>query len=236
MTVAATTATANVPTNFSSAAPAASTVEATTTTSSNALSTLSNNFNDFLNLLMTQLKNQDPSSPMDSNQFTSELVQFSSVEQQIKTNASLDQLIKATQGTNLLQSSSLVGQTVQLSGSQATLQNGQTTINYTGQAGQPVSIGVYGKSGTLLASTSVTSSTAAGSWTWNGKASNGAQQPDGAYNVVVQDANGKAVLFTSQGNVTGVQRTGEAVNVSLGGLSVDLSSVESVAGRSSSSE
>ena len=61
MTVAATTATANVPTNFSSAAPAASTVEATTTTSSNALSTLSNNFNDFLNLLMTQLKNQDPS-------------------------------------------------------------------------------------------------------------------------------------------------------------------------------
>ena len=55
----------------------------------NPLASLSSNFSDFLNLLMTQLKNQDPTSPMDANSFTSELVEFSSVEQQINTNTSL---------------------------------------------------------------------------------------------------------------------------------------------------
>ena len=54
-----------------------------------ALTSLSSNFGDFLNLLMTQLQNQDPSSPLDTNQFTTEQVQFSGVEQQINTNASL---------------------------------------------------------------------------------------------------------------------------------------------------
>ena len=54
-----------------------------------ALATLSGNFQNFLQMLMTQLKNQDPTSPMDTNQFTTELVQFSSVEQQISTNSNL---------------------------------------------------------------------------------------------------------------------------------------------------
>ena len=50
------------------------------TSSPNALTSLSTNFNSFLHLLLTQLQNQDPTTPMDTNQFTSELVQFSSVE------------------------------------------------------------------------------------------------------------------------------------------------------------
>ena len=61
---------------------ASSTGSVLTNTGTSALASLSNNFSDFLQLLMTQLQNQDPSSPMDSNQFTSELVQFSGVEQQ----------------------------------------------------------------------------------------------------------------------------------------------------------
>ena len=67
-----------------------------------ALTALSSNFGDFLNMLMTQLKNQDPSSPLDSNQFTQELVSFSGVEQQINTNNSLTQLIQLTQAGELM--------------------------------------------------------------------------------------------------------------------------------------
>ena len=70
-----------------------------TSTSTNALSSLTNNFSSFLNLLMTQLQNQDPSSPMDTNQFTSELVQFSQVEQQITTNSSLTTVFVASHGS-----------------------------------------------------------------------------------------------------------------------------------------
>ena len=57
---------------------------------------LSSNFDTFLTLLTTQLKNQDPTAPMDSNQFTQQLVEFSQVEQQINTNTNLKTLI--TQG------------------------------------------------------------------------------------------------------------------------------------------
>ena len=85
-------------------------------TGTSALSKLSGNFNDFLKLLMTQLQNQDPTAPMDTNQFTTQLVQFSSVEQQIDTNASLNKLISLQQGGEVLQSAALVGKTVQVTG------------------------------------------------------------------------------------------------------------------------
>ena len=78
-------------------------------TGSAALNSLSANFGDFLKLLMTQLQNQDPTSPLDTNQFTSELVQFSSVEQQINTNTSLTQLIQLTQAGEVMQASSMTG-------------------------------------------------------------------------------------------------------------------------------
>ncbi len=58
-----------------------------------ALASLSGDYSNFLTLLTTQLKNQDPLSPMDSTQFTQQLVQFSAVEQQINGNKKLDQLI-----------------------------------------------------------------------------------------------------------------------------------------------
>src|SRR2546421_564140 len=72
-----------------------------------ALNSLSANFGDFLKLLMTQLRNQDPTSPLDTNQFTTELVQFASVEQQINTNSSLTQLIQLTQAGEVMQGSAM---------------------------------------------------------------------------------------------------------------------------------
>ena len=85
---------------------------------------LSSNFNDFLSMLMTQLQNQDPTSPMDTNQFTSELVQFSSVEQQINTNTSLTQLIQLTQAGEVMQASAMTGKQVTVSSDHVPLQNG----------------------------------------------------------------------------------------------------------------
>ena len=71
---------------------------------------------------MTQLKNQDPSSPMDANSFTTELVQFSSVEQQINTNASLNTLIQLTQAGDVSQATAVVGKQVIVQSSQIPLQ------------------------------------------------------------------------------------------------------------------
>src|SRR5665213_245839 len=107
---------------MTSVTAAAASASPTTAQSANPLASLSSNFGDFLSMLMTQLKNQDPTSPMDANSFTSELVQFSSVEQQINTNTSLTQLIQLTQAADVTQSSALLGKQVTVQSTQMPLQ------------------------------------------------------------------------------------------------------------------
>ena len=119
-------------------------------TGSAALNSLTANFGDFLNMLMTQLQNQDPSSPMDTNQFTTELVQFSSVEQQIDTNTSLTQLIQLTQGGEVMQASAMTGKRVTVSSDHVPLQNGQGTIQFTAPAAEPVDVVIYDANGNKL--------------------------------------------------------------------------------------
>jgi flagellar basal-body rod modification protein FlgD len=209
----------------------ATTTAASSSNASTSLGKLSGNFNDFLKLLMTQLQNQDPTSPMDTNQFTSQLVQFSSVEQQINTNASLTKLIQATQGSNLLQASALVGQSVEVSGDQLSLQGGQASLHITGTTSGPVTIGVYAESGAKLQETTVVPQAGSKSWTWDGKDANGKAMPDGAYKAIVKAADGSDVAFDPIGVATGVQRNGDKMQVALGTVSVDLSAVQSVGTR-----
>src|SRR5215213_8060945 len=86
--------------------------------------TLAGNFQNFLTLLTTQLKNQNPLDPLDTNQFTAQLVQFAQVEQQLKQNDQLSTLVslqKTAQSTAALE---FVGQTVAVDGATAPLQNG----------------------------------------------------------------------------------------------------------------
>ncbi len=205
---------------------------AAATTGANALTSLSSNFNDFLQLLMTQLKNQDPSSPLDTNQFTSELVQFSSVEQQINTNSSLSQLIQLTQAGDLIQGSSMLGSQVQVSSSQIPLQSGKGTVQFTTQTAEPVAIAVYGPTGQQIYDAALTSTPGANTWTWNGTDSSGNPVPDGAYKIAVIGANPDgstaAIPFTVGGTVTGVTNSNNAVQLQLGGLAVPFSSVQSL--------
>jgi flagellar basal-body rod modification protein FlgD len=217
----------------SSAAAAASAAGTSITqTGTTALQDLSNNFSDFLNLLMTQLKNQDPSSPMDSNQFTSELVQFSSVEQQINTNSDLTQLIQLTQASQVEQSSAMIGKPVTVTSSQLSLQNGSAEVNFNTAAAEPVGITVYNSSGAQVASATLSSKAGANTWTWNGQGANGTTLPDGAYTVNVlsigaSGANAK-VPFTVTGTATSVQNNAGTVELQMGGLTLPFSSVVSV--------
>jgi len=83
-----------------------------TTSTATAQARLSNNFDTFLQLLTTQLKNQDPTQPMDANQFTQQLVQYSQVEQQLATNSKLDNLLAAFTGNQTTTSLGYLGKTV----------------------------------------------------------------------------------------------------------------------------
>lgn len=205
---------------------------ASATSGATALGALSNNYSTFLTMLMTQLKNQDPSSPMDANQFTQELVQFSGVEQQISTNSSLSQLIQLTQANALTQSTGLVGHNVALSGTALALQNGQAELSFTSPSGGPVSIAVANAAGTVVKTDTVTASAGSNSWSWNGQSNAGVQLNDGAYTVKVTgtDATGAQNTLSTQttGQVTGVTASNGAVQLELGTMTAPLSNVVAV--------
>ena len=90
---------------------------------------IASNFTTFLQLLTTQLKNQDPLSPMDTNQFTQQLVEFASVEQQMKSNDSLTTLVSLEQSAQSTSALALVGATVVVDGSTTQLANGQAQLD-----------------------------------------------------------------------------------------------------------
>lgn len=212
-----------------SAASAASTAG---NASNTALTSLSSNFGNFLGLLMTQLQNQDPTSPLDTNQFTSELVQFSSVEQQINTNSSLTQLIQLTQAGEIMQSSAMVGKTVAVQSADLTLQSGHAALNYTSPATEPVAISVTSDTGAKILDTSVTAARGTNTWTWDGTDASGNALPDGTYKVTVTgtgtDGSSTALPFTVSGIATGVQNQNNTLTLLLGSLSVPFSAVAAV--------
>jgi flagellar basal-body rod modification protein FlgD len=216
----------------SSTAGTASAGSAIAQTGTSALNSLSSNFSDFLSLLMTQLKNQDPSSPMDSNTFTIELVQFSGVEQQISTNSDLTQLIQLTQASQVEQSSSMIGKPVTVTSSQLSLQNGTAAINFNTATAEPVGIAVYNSTGAQVQTATLTSAAGANTWTWNGQSASGATMPDGPYTVSVNSigatGTAAAVPFTVTGIATSVVNNAGTVQVQMGGLTLPFSAVDSV--------
>lgn len=217
--------------SISTSTPATSSLPGSTTPS-NAMASLTANYQTFLTMLTTQLQNQDPTSPMDSSQFTTELVQFSGVEQQINTNSNLTQLIQLAQGSAVEQSSQLLGKHVQATSSQLALQQGTSQVDFTALTSGPVAIAVTDSSGNPLYSATVNANQGANTWTWNGQTGSGATEPDGAYtvsvNAVAADGSTTALPFTIVGTATSVQQQGSSVTVQLGALPVNMSAVQSV--------
>ncbi len=223
-------------TSLETSASSASTTSGTTTgsTTSAAIGSLTTNYSDFLDMLTTQLQDQDPTSPMTSDNFTSELVQFAGVEQQITTNTNLSSLISLSQDQQLSQSSDLVGKSVTVTGTTVPLQNSAATINYATASAEPIGIAITNSGGQIVKQVSGTSAAGANTYTWNGTDSSGNTVPDGPYTVAVETIDGTgtttAVPFTSTATPTAIQKSGSGFTVSFGATTLDLSSVESLAG------
>ncbi len=224
----------SIATSTSGTAAAGATASSTGTTAGvNALTSLADNFQSFLSLLTTQLQNQDPTSPMDTNQFTSELVQMTSVQQQVSTNSNLTQLIALTQGSQVLQSTALVGKTADVTSSNIALQNGSGELQFTTTAVEPIGIAITDASGKTIKTATLTSAAGANTWKWDGTSDSGASVPDGSYAaaVVTPSTTGTtavAVPFTVQGTVTGLVKNGTSTNLQLGATSVDISALQSL--------
>src|SRR5213596_2070497 len=118
---------ANAVSSATGTAPSPGSGVASTPVASKAV--LAGNFDTFLKLLTTQLKNQNPLDPLDTNQFTQQLVQFAGVEQQLRTNDQLTALLALQQTAQSTQALTFVGKTAVVDGNTAALSHGLATWN-----------------------------------------------------------------------------------------------------------
>ncbi|MDH5771506.1 MAG: flagellar hook assembly protein FlgD [Rhodospirillaceae bacterium] len=186
--------------------------------------------NRFLTLLVTQLKNQDPLEPMDANQFTQQLVQFASVEQQIYQNANLEKLV-ALQNINQVGTLvNYIGTTVEVTGADLLLENATAKFSYTlDETAKSNTISIMNDAGDVVYTMDGQLTADRHEFVWDGMGKNGVQQPDGAYSVVVSatDAKGNPmeVSQTSFGRVAGAGADEGQVELYLGQIPVALERV-----------
>lgn len=216
------------------AATSSTTTAATTDQTTLGMASLASNFNTFLSLLTTQLKNQDPTAPLDSNQFTAQLVQMTGVEQQLNTNSLLKQVVTNT-SSGLSSAVSLIGKQVSAVSDTANISGGQAKWTYNLAAGATdVKIEIDDAKGKPVHVEAPSNNTAGDhAFTWNGKDIAGNQLPDGGpytLKVTAKDAAGKAVTSTNyvQGLVTGVEQDSGSTYLTVNGGKVVWSQVTSV--------
>lgn len=195
---------------------------------------LEEDLNRFLNLLVTQLKNQDPLDPMDSSEFTSQLVQFANVEQQIYQNANLEKMLKLQEASQTSTMVDYIGRTVEVEGKTLPLENGHAEFTYTMPSGaRSATITITDENGATVLERDAETDPGKHTFEWDGLKDNGATATDGTYNVLVSglDHNGEILKInhTVFGRVTGASAEGGYPTLTLAGdIPADLSKLISV--------
>ena len=215
--------------------PTSSTTNTTTsTTSGNDMAKLSGNFSTFLTLLTSQLKNQDPTSPMDSNQFTQQLVMYSQVEQQIQSNDNLKTLISQGSSNAASMTTGYLGKKVSVTNGQASLASGAANWTYTlATASAATQLTVTNAAGKVVYTGKGASTAGTNSFAWDGKDNAGNQLADGAYKLTVtaNDAAGNAVTSSvaSAGVVTQIDMTTGTPLLVVGNMEIGVGDIAAVA-------
>ncbi len=214
--------------------PTTSTPGASTATSTDSMSKLSGNFSTFLTLLTSQLKNQDPTSPMDTNQFTQQLVMYSQVEQQIQGNTHLKTLIAQGQSSASAIATSYLGKKVSITNGMSSLTSGEARWTYNlSSAANAANLIVTDASGKVVYVGDAEKTAGNHAFTWNGKDGNGNQLADGVYKLTVtaKDAaqNPIASAVASAGTVSQIDMTGASPQLIVGNLPIGLGDIAAVA-------
>ena len=216
--------------------PVSGTTDLPKSSSSNSLSsttgsTLAGNFQTFLTLLTTQLQNQNPLDPLDTNQFTQQLVQFAGVEQQLKSNEQLKSLIDIEKSAQATQALVYVGNTVAVDGSKAQFDK-SATWNFTSDKDTTATISITNSTGQVAYTGNFNLKKGGSSFVWDGKGNDGVQWPAGTYTLTAtgKDSTGNSVAISTevQGVVDSVDLTSSPPLLSIGGQSYTTDKIKRV--------
>lgn len=209
-------------------------VSATTTTATSASrGRLAQNFDTFLALLTTQLKNQDPTSPMDSTQFTQQLTQMTGVEQQLLTNDLLTKLVSNT-GSGVSTAVSLIGKDIRAEADTAQLSKGKAEWGFSlARDAADVKMEILDEKGRVVRTMTPTKKTAGEQvLTWDGKATGGGDLPDGTYSlkITAKDSQGSTVTSKTfvDGRVTGVEQMDGSTFITVNGVKIPWDKLVSI--------
>jgi flagellar basal-body rod modification protein FlgD len=196
-------------------------------------SQIAGNFQSFLQLLTTQLKNQNPLSPLDTNQFTQQLVEFAGVQQQLNTNDSLATLVSLQQTTQSTQALGFVGKTAVVAGDTAVLSQGRASWELNIPSNSNVDISITSSNGqTVFSGTFPANAGNNQPFNWDGKGNDGTKFPNGSYKLTAtaKDASGNTVAVKTQiaGVVSSVDLTQSPPLLSIDGQTFTVNQIQSI--------
>jgi len=183
---------------LSGATSTAATGTSSKTSATASQNQLSSDINFFLKMLTTQLQNQDPTSPLDTNQFTQQIAQYSSVQQQVVTNANLEKLLAANKQSGITTAVGYIGKEIETKGNTGEVSGGQGAFSYIlPKAAANVTIIIKNATGQIVFSGKGDSREGRNIAVWDGvNSTTGALEPDGTYTIAVEaeDASKKPIL------------------------------------------
>jgi flagellar basal-body rod modification protein FlgD len=194
---------------------------------------IADNFDQFLQLLTTQLKTQSPLDPLDANQFTQQLVQFAGVEQQLKTNTQLEAMMAASKASAASAALTYVGAEVTADGTTTTLSNNkaQWSLNFPSST-EDATIIIRDTDGNEIFAEEKSFAAGRHTYTWTGRTSTGAIAPAGDYSIEVnaKDANGTRMTVSTEikGVVDSVSLEGDLPSLIIGGTTLSVDKVRTI--------
>jgi flagellar basal-body rod modification protein FlgD len=223
---------ASVPSNTTNTTTSSTASTGSTTSAALDNTMIASNFTTFLQLLTTQLKNQNPLDPLDTNQFTQQLVQFAQVEQQMKSNSQLQTLVSLQQSAQSTAALAYIGKTVVLDGSTAKLTNSSATWNLNVSKPATATVTIQDSTGQTVYTGKISLSPGGQEFKWNGIGTNGKQCADGTYKLTATavDASNQTVSVAAEieGTVDSVDLTQSPPTITVAGETYTIDKVKRI--------
>lgn len=200
-----------------------------------SLNSLASNFDNFLTILTTQLQNQDPLSPLDTHEFTNQLVMFADVEQSVRQSGQLEDLIALSKLNEASTAVGFMGKQVQADYNEVNFQGDDVTVSYTlPEEADAATMEIYDAAGELVrVITGISREVGSHRVSWDGTDQNGNALPNGAYSFQVgaltkDDQPIENITYKTEGTVTGIEFENGATTLLMGNVRIPLERVTRV--------